>query len=214
MGMAPLYSASASPGPSPRRRVGTLTECASRRFPSTSPVRRIVVSLINGVKAWRRSASDLRRSREENFVPASLINDAEHWRKRADEARSLVDDMNDEISKQMTLQIADDYEHLARRDLGNAGSPRTRCGNRDRQRFARSRSELDDVRAVVLRPLDHDPIPTIERHDCHPCFGGSLCTNSGHRFSITARISSEMKSMRSYSRSSVCSRSKSADVMT
>ena len=115
MGMAPLYSASASPGPSPRRRVGTLTECASRRFPSTSPVRRIVVSLINGVKAWRRSASDLRRSREGNFVPASLINDAQHWRKRADEARSLADDMKDEISKQMTLQIADDYEHLAKR---------------------------------------------------------------------------------------------------
>jgi len=136
-----------------------------------------------------------------------------------------------EISKQMTLQIADDYAprkacqtageasrpartaHTAC-DLGNAGSPRTRCGNRDRQRLACSRSELDDVRAVVLRPVDHDPIPTIERHDCHPCFGGSLCTNSGHRSSITARISSEMKSMRSYSRSSLCSRSKSADVMT
>jgi hypothetical protein len=72
-------------------------------------------SLINGVKAWRRSASDLRRSREGNFVPASLINDAQHWRKRADEARSLADDMKDEISKQMTLQIADDYEHLAKR---------------------------------------------------------------------------------------------------
>jgi hypothetical protein len=74
-----------------------------------------VVSLINGVKAWKRSASDLRRSREGNFVPASLINDAQHWRKRADEARSLADDMKDEISKQMTLQIADDYEHLAKR---------------------------------------------------------------------------------------------------
>ena len=97
------------------RRVGTLTECASRRFPSTNSLRRIVVSLINGVKAWRRSGSDLRRSREGNFVPASLINDPEHWRKRADEARSLADDMKDEISKQMTLQIADDYEHLAKR---------------------------------------------------------------------------------------------------
>jgi len=44
-----------------------------------------------------------------------FIYDPEHWRKRADEARSLADDMNDEISKQMTLQIADDYEQLARR---------------------------------------------------------------------------------------------------
>jgi hypothetical protein len=84
-------------------------------IPSTNSLRRIVISLINGVKAWRRSASDLRPSREGNFVPASLINDAEHWRKRADEARSLAYDMEDEISKQMTLQIADDYEHLAKR---------------------------------------------------------------------------------------------------
>jgi hypothetical protein len=71
--------------------------------------------LINRVKAWRRCASDLQRSRESNFVPASLINDPEHWRKRADEARNLADDMKDEISKQMMLQIAADYGHLARR---------------------------------------------------------------------------------------------------
>jgi len=48
------------------------------------------------------------------FVQA-VINNPVHWRKRANEARSLADDMKDEISKQMTLQIADDYEHLARR---------------------------------------------------------------------------------------------------
>jgi hypothetical protein len=48
-------------------------------------------------------------------VPASFTNDPEYWRKRADEARSLADDMKDEISKQMTFQIADDYEHLAKR---------------------------------------------------------------------------------------------------
>jgi hypothetical protein len=40
---------------------------------------------------------------------------SEHWCKRADEARSLAYDMKDEISKQMMLQIADDYEHLAKR---------------------------------------------------------------------------------------------------
>jgi hypothetical protein len=67
------------------------------------------------VKAWRQSASDLPRSLEGSFVPASLINDPEHWRKRADDASSLADDMKDEISKQMMLQIADDYGHLARR---------------------------------------------------------------------------------------------------
>jgi len=67
------------------------------------------------VKAWRQSASDLRRPLEHNFVPASFINDPQHWRKRADEAHSLADDMKDEISKRMMLQIADDYEHLAKR---------------------------------------------------------------------------------------------------
>src|SRR6516164_5949959 len=86
--------------------------------------------------------------------------------------------------------------------------------DRYRERLARGRSELDDVGAIILRPVDHDPISTVGRHHCHRCFGGSLCTSSGHRSSITARIPSEMKSMRWYSRSSLCSRSKSADVMT
>ena len=66
-------------------------------------------------EAWRQSASDLRWSFEGNLVPLPSFYDPEHWRKRADEARSLADDMKDEISKQMTLQIADDYEHLAKR---------------------------------------------------------------------------------------------------
>jgi hypothetical protein len=48
-------------------------------------------------------------------VPATLIEDPEHWRQRADEARSLANDMKDEISKQMMLQVADDYEHRAKR---------------------------------------------------------------------------------------------------
>jgi hypothetical protein len=39
----------------------------------------------------------------------------EPWRKLADETRSLAYGMKDEISKQMMLQIADDYEHLAKR---------------------------------------------------------------------------------------------------
>jgi hypothetical protein len=43
----------------------------------------------------------------------STSSSGEH--KCADEARSLAYDMKDEISKQMMLQIADDYEHLAKR---------------------------------------------------------------------------------------------------
>ena len=45
----------------------------------------------------------------------STSGSGEHWRKRADEARSLAHDMKDEISKQMMLQMTDDYEHLAKR---------------------------------------------------------------------------------------------------
>src|SRR5262249_11374477 len=97
------------------RRAGTLTECASRRFPSTNFLCRVVVSLINGVKAWRRSTSDLRRSRGRNFVPTSPINDPEHWRKGPDQARGLSNDMKEGICKQMMLQVADDYEHCAKR---------------------------------------------------------------------------------------------------
>jgi len=54
----------------------------------------------------------------EPMIPVNKLSKSgigEHWRKRADEARSLADDMKDEISKQMMLQIADDYERLANR---------------------------------------------------------------------------------------------------
>jgi len=39
----------------------------------------------------------------------------EHWRKRAEEMRTLADDIRDEIAKKMMIQIADDYERLAKR---------------------------------------------------------------------------------------------------
>jgi hypothetical protein len=45
----------------------------------------------------------------------STSGSGEPWRKLADEMRSLAYDMKDEISKQIMLQIADDYEHLAKR---------------------------------------------------------------------------------------------------
>jgi hypothetical protein len=46
-------------------------------------------------------------------MPASFINDPEHWRHRAEEIRTLADGMKDELSKQMMLRIAQDYERLA-----------------------------------------------------------------------------------------------------
>jgi DNA-binding ferritin-like protein len=48
-------------------------------------------------------------------MPASFINEPQHWRNRAEEARKLADEMNDETSRQMMLQIAEDYERLAER---------------------------------------------------------------------------------------------------
>jgi hypothetical protein len=48
-------------------------------------------------------------------MPASFINDPEHWRHRAEQMRTLADGMKDEISRQMMLRIAQDYERLAQR---------------------------------------------------------------------------------------------------
>jgi hypothetical protein len=43
------------------------------------------------------------------------INDPVHWRERAEEMRTLADEMHDELSKKMMVQLAEDYEKLARR---------------------------------------------------------------------------------------------------
>ena len=54
----------------------------------------------------------------EPMIPVNKLSTSgidEHWHKCADEARSVADDMKDEISKQMMLQIANDYERLAKR---------------------------------------------------------------------------------------------------
>src|SRR5215510_4539613 len=54
----------------------------------------------------------------EPMIPVNKLSTSgidERWHKCADEARSVADDMKDEISKQMMLQIADDYERLAKR---------------------------------------------------------------------------------------------------
>ena len=44
-----------------------------------------------------------------------LINDPKHWRVRAEEARRLAAEMQDEVSKQMMLGVAADYDGLAER---------------------------------------------------------------------------------------------------
>ena len=49
------------------------------------------------------------------MTTTSFINDPEHWRSRAEEARTLADQMSDDVSRRMMLKIADDYETLAKR---------------------------------------------------------------------------------------------------
>ena len=64
---------------------------------------------------WRVGALTEMR---EPMIPVNKLSTSgigEHWHKRANEARNVADDMKDEISKQMMLQIADDYERLAKR---------------------------------------------------------------------------------------------------
>jgi hypothetical protein len=57
-------------------------------------------------------------------VLTSVANDPAHWKKRAEEARALAE--SDDVSKQMMLQIARDYDHLAERAEKRAkGSPQS-----------------------------------------------------------------------------------------
>jgi hypothetical protein len=48
-------------------------------------------------------------------MPWSQIDDPKHWRSRAEEARAVAEHMTDPISKQMMLNVAADYERLAKR---------------------------------------------------------------------------------------------------
>jgi hypothetical protein len=43
------------------------------------------------------------------------INDPKHWRERAEKARAHAEQMSDLEARQTMLEIAEDYEKLARR---------------------------------------------------------------------------------------------------
>jgi hypothetical protein len=51
-------------------------------------------------------------------MPSSYLNDPDHWRDRAKEARAMAEDMTDPVSKQKMLDVASNYEHLAKRAEG------------------------------------------------------------------------------------------------
>ena len=45
----------------------------------------------------------------------SHINDPKHWRYRAEEARAMAESLTDPEAKQMMLNVAVEYERLAKR---------------------------------------------------------------------------------------------------
>jgi hypothetical protein len=49
----------------------------------------------------------------------SHINDPQHWRKRAEEARAIAESLTDDLeAKRLMLNVAADYERLAKRAEG------------------------------------------------------------------------------------------------
>jgi hypothetical protein len=48
-------------------------------------------------------------------VVAGFIDDPAHWRRRAEEIRALAGDIRDSESRATMLNLAEDYEQLARR---------------------------------------------------------------------------------------------------
>jgi hypothetical protein len=48
-------------------------------------------------------------------MPGHSINDPKHWRDRAEEARAHAEQMTDRDAKQTMLEIAEQYEMLAKR---------------------------------------------------------------------------------------------------
>ena len=63
---------------------------------------------------------------------SELLKNPGHWKARAEEARTLADEMNDEIAKQTMLGIAEDYEVLAHHaDLRLKGNHGPRKVSRD-----------------------------------------------------------------------------------
>ena len=55
----------------------------------------------------------------------SHINDPKHWRYRSEEARAMAESMTDPVAKQSMLNVAAEYEKLAKRAEDRAGGVAT-----------------------------------------------------------------------------------------
>jgi rubrerythrin len=53
---------------------------------------------------------------------ASFSDDPHHWRIRAEQARTHADQLTDQKSKEMMIEIADSYDRLAKRAQERAKS--------------------------------------------------------------------------------------------
>src|SRR5215831_21331640 len=103
MGMAPLYSASASPY-YPSWRVGNAQYANRVNFQLRNATPRWSVShdAPQAIRPAGTAGRGVYRMREP-MIPVNKLSTSgidEHWHKCADEARSVADDMKDEISKQ------------------------------------------------------------------------------------------------------------------
>ena len=79
-------------------------------FSESTPLRPFDLS--NGKS--RPAGARIKRAKT-RVMPSSHLNDPEHWRDRAKEARVMAKDMADPVSKQKMLEVAANYEHLAKR---------------------------------------------------------------------------------------------------
>jgi hypothetical protein len=76
----------------------------------------VTMSDIRGMSLTAHLVQEQQRGDEKRWaMTGGLINDPKHWRTRAGEARRLAAEMPDEVSKQMMLGVAEDYDRLAER---------------------------------------------------------------------------------------------------
>jgi hypothetical protein len=76
----------------------------------------VKMSDIRGISLTARLVQGRRDAAAKRWtMSGGLINDPKHWRARAGEARRLAAEMQDEVSKQMMLGVAADYDGLAER---------------------------------------------------------------------------------------------------